>query len=238
MQIVAEDHHRQFIEAYKGEKLNHTPKSHWALHLVSEMKMIGPPREFSTLRFEGSFSIIKQKSYSNFLNLPLTVANYYAFRESYNQIYSSSAFHPGVSFSSSKLLECTRILNVEIKFPINTSQYTVNSVTFHNCRYNIGDITRFFDSGIIFHEIRHIILSFPTESSHCEACELENTIFVCKRVHYHYDNKFNLFRVISVDDDVVEIFRASQMSGFQSIPVVNGEIFPPSIGRIPGLPII
>ena len=61
-------------------KMDHTPKSHWALHLFSEMREILAPREFSTIRFEASYSVVKQNTYFNFLNLPLTVANFHAFR--------------------------------------------------------------------------------------------------------------------------------------------------------------
>ena len=86
--VYTDDHHRQYIQEYKR---NITPKAYWALHIPSEMKLVGPLREFSTIRFEGSFIRIKQKSYFNFLNLPLTVANFYAFRESFSALYQSPA---------------------------------------------------------------------------------------------------------------------------------------------------
>ena len=201
------------------------------------MKMIRAPREFSTLRFEGGFSTIKQKSYFNFLNLPLTVANFYAYRESYNQLYSSPALQPGVTFSSPEIFQSFQTSSLHFSFPNDTSQYTVSSVNFHGCRYKLNDIVRFYHTGIVFHTIKQIVVSFPIASSHCGTCEPENTFFLCERVHYHYNSKLNLFHLISLDECILEIFRASEMACFSTLPLINNSIMPPTIGRIPGLPL-
>ena len=226
--MTAEDHHRQFSIVYN---VNLTPKAHWALHLAEEMKLVGPPRNYSTIRFEGSFSTIKQKSYFNFLNLAQTVANFYAFRESFHQLFSTPALHPGVSFSSPCIVKFEP--SSGFSFPKYTTQYSVSSVSFHGSTFKPEDVACFMKSGIIFHSIQKIIVFFSDTDSHCETAEPENTFFICKRLEYQYDVRLHLFRLLPVVPDFSDIFNACQMTGVKPIHSLNNTLYPPTLGRIP-----
>ena len=228
-QVFAEDHHRQFLLQYKS---NLKPKAHWSLHLATEMQLVGPPRDFSTIRFEGSYSQIKQKTYFNFLNLPLTVANLYAYRESYNKLYSSPALYPGVKFSSPRSLTSVNTNQLHIEFPNDSHQYTVSSVSFHGTVYKPGDIASFYPSGIVFHKIVEIFVSF-SDISFSDTSELENTYLACHRLEYYYEAKLNRFRILPIENETLEIFNAEQMTGFGPIALFNNCIYPSTIGRIP-----
>ena len=199
--------------------------------------MIGAPKNFSTLRFEGSFSRIKLKPYFNFLNLPLTVANYQAFRESLNQLYNSPALFSLVTFSKPQKVVSLQIEMSNVHFPTDAVHYNVASVLFHGSRFNLGDVVCFYKTGIIFHSIIQILVSFSNNNCYSESCELVNTFFIVKRLQYHYNRQLNLFIKLGVDD-VIEVYRGTDMAGIQAIPVVNNIIVPHSFGRIPGYPIV
>ena len=198
------------------------------------MKLVGPLREFSTIRFEGSFSRIKQKSYFNFLNLPLTVANFYAFRESFSALYQSPALYPGANFLAPIPTDFSKIPVLRLHFPKHSLQYNVSSVTFHGSVYKPGDIVCFFESGLVFHQIKHIILSFANELSLSETCELENVALICSRIEHHYDARLNKFRVIETETEMLEVFMANRMTCLKPIKIFNTCLYPPTLGRVPG----
>ena len=179
-------------------------------------------------------SVVKQKSYFNFLNLPLTVANFHAFRESFSQLYNAS-LTPCVYFTSPRPYFEKEDSNIKLQFSNETVQYEVDSARFFDSTYKINDIVCFFKTGIIFHSIQKIVISFPPNCSHRENCDLKNTIFICNRINYHYDSNLNLFRIISSDSNIYEVFYASEMSSFKPVEVVKNCLFPTTIGVLPSL---
>ena len=198
------------------------------------MKLVGAPRDFSTIRYEGSFSKVKQKSYHNFLNLPLTVANYHAFRESLNQLFLSPALFPCSTISFPLFVKCFNIPELKLEFPPDTFQCTSSTVSFHGSVFKHGDLVSFFKTGIVFHLIREIVLSYPANANDTHHCELENTFFVCNRVDYQFQTGTNTFRLISYDESNFEVFRATDMASLHPISLFHNIILPSTIGRVPG----
>ena len=196
------------------------------------MQLIGEPREFSTLRFEGSFSQVKQKGYFNFLNLTSTVANFYAYRESLNLLFPTTAINPTACIISNELINSFEFADFSIELPNETIAYNVLSVKFHGSEYKLADIVTFYRSGIVFHCIKKIIATYADKCF--ENCELDNLFFVCCRVNYQYKNNSNSYRILSFDNHL-EIFRASQISCLKSITIVGENMLPLSVGRVPGL---
>ena len=192
------------------------------------MQLITAPRDFSTIRFEGSYSSIKQKSYFNFLNLPLTIANFYAFRESYSQLYSSPALQPYVKFTSPRFINSWITSDLQLHFSKNCMYYTVSSISLHGSNYQIGDIACFFNSGLVFHIIRHIIVGFPNNEC-IDNAEVENTYFICERLQYYYDARLNFFRYIEIEEDSVIVMKATKLKSLKHILLINGMIYPPTI---------
>lgn len=68
-------HNKAFVSLYPDQTF--IPKLHYLIHFPSQMKLFGPLRNMWCMRLEGKHAVFKNKKWRNFINLPLSVAEYH-----------------------------------------------------------------------------------------------------------------------------------------------------------------
>ncbi|XP_034944804.1 uncharacterized protein [Chelonus insularis] len=106
---LIEEHHSLYLKLF-GDLI---PKAHFCLHYPHIMRLVGPPRNFWTMRFEGKHRIFKQaaRTTCNRQNLCLTLA-------SRHQEHLNYAFENGSAFKETfdyKNLNHTKISEQSLK---------------------------------------------------------------------------------------------------------------------------
>jgi hypothetical protein len=68
-------HNSQFVSLYSESAF--TPKLHYLLHLPDQMRLFGPLRHHSCMRFESKNGFFKLKRWFNFRNVPRSLSSYH-----------------------------------------------------------------------------------------------------------------------------------------------------------------
>ena len=227
---VAKFHHETYLMAYQ---ISHTPKSHAAIELIADMSS-GTMKDYSTIRFEGLFSMLKCKRLYNHLNIPYTLSTYWAIRRAISSFTSPSNSPPThVNLANFSAIE--NITNLPFILSCNTSisAFSNQSACFHGVTFRVNDIVSFMSSTIFF-RISQIISFFTGDMAVSpETCNVDNVRFLCYKIDYHFDRSTFRFRIIKENTDDERVFKFQESCSLSAIPTHGNYFFPPTFHRIP-----
>lgn len=148
LEILIAEYLKTFHELYP--KAPFIPKNHYMVHLPRQMIMFGPTRHHWCMRFEGKNGYMAQKKYTNFRNLPLTLANRHQLHMSYVQSGSESGRSTDYLYQGDHVKEGETINFLDTHPDLSgafqalghesNEVYQTTATTIHGLEYKIGCI--------------------------------------------------------------------------------------------------
>jgi len=194
-----------FLQLYGNEKFR--PKLHLIIHAVQEMKLYGPGHSRSALRYEAKHQFLKSKKWSQFKNLPYSIARMHQLSLSNSMVdsfgnFNKRYFNLGACVKEGREIEISNLDALEkncflLSFPsLNTQSivYETWEIEKDGCVYRQGRILLLNWNDLTVPFFGEILKLYVIKGAHYALLqELETMSFVWQFNSYEVQNTERLF---------------------------------------------